>query len=158
MEENYLAIMIQSLEKKLGVLNEISSETAVERQLLEADDLDMDAFQAAIDKKSGLIDQIEFLDNGFETLYGHVKEALDADRPRYAQEIARLQDLIRQITDLTVRIQKEELGNRDLAERQFSGMRRKTRELKTSRQVATKYYKSMAKLNTIDPQFVDKKK
>ena len=158
MEENYITILIQSLEKKLSVLEEVSSENQKERQILLEEELDLDAFQAAIDRKAQLIEQIGFLDDGFEKLYEHVKDTLNQSKQTYEQEIIRLKELISQITELTVSIQKEELDNRDLAEQHFSGMKKKTRQMKTSKQVATQYYQNMAKLNVIEPQFMDKKK
>lgn len=158
MEENYITILIQSLEKKIKVLEEISHENANQKRILQEDDMDMDAFQSSIDKKDRLIEQVGFLDDGFEKMYERVKEVLSEKKDVYAEQIARLKKLVSSVTNWTVSIQKEEWDNRRLAEQQFSTMKKKVRQLKDSKQVAAKYYQSMAKLNYVDPQFMDKKK
>lgn len=158
MEENYITILIQSLEKKIKILEEVSRENANQKQILREDDMDMDAFQASIDKKDRLIEQVGFLDDGFEKMYERVKQVLNEKSDVYAEQIAHLKQLIMSVTDWTASIQKEEWDNRRLAEQQFSSMKKKVRQMKDSKQVATKYYQSMAKLNYVDPQFMDKKK
>lgn len=158
MEENYITILIQSLEKKIKVLEEISAENQKQKQILQAEELDLNAFQESVDKKAELIEQISFLDNGFEKMYERVKDALNSQKSLYEKEILTLKELISKITEQTVSIQKEEWDNRKLAEQQFSNEKKKVRQAKTSKQVASQYYKNMAKLNYVDPQFMDKKK
>ncbi len=158
MEENYITILIQSLEQKIKVLEEVSRENANQKRILQEDDMDMDAFQASIDKKDRLIEQVGFLDDGFEKMYERVKEALNEKSDVYAEQIALLKQLVTSVTNWTVSIQKAEWDNRRLAEQQFSSMKKKVRQMKDSKQVAAKYYQSMAKLNYVDPQFMDKKK
>lgn len=158
MEENYIAILIQSLEKKVSVLEEISRENKKQREVLQEEDLDLDAFQATADKKEELISQVGFLDDGFEKMYGRVKDVLEEEKQSYKQDIIRLKELIVKVTDLTMTIQKEEWDNRNLVEQQFSTSKKKVRQMKDTKQVARQYYKNMAKLNYVDPQFMDKKK
>lgn len=158
MEQNYITILVGSLEKKIKVLQEISAENGKQKRILMAEELDMDAFQSSIDKKSELIEQVSFLDDGFEKMYDRVRDTLQDQREQYQQEISRLKQLIGKITDMTVVIEKEERDNRNLAEMQFSKEKKKMRQVKNSKQVATKYYENMAKLNYVDPQFMDKKK
>lgn len=158
MEENYIIILIQSLEKKVKILKEISQENARQKQVLQAEELDMDAFQETIDKKSDLIQQIEFLDSGFEKMYQRVGDILSQQKQEYQKEITELKALISEITDLTVQIQSEEKANRNLVELQFSKEKKKVRQVTASKSAATKYYQSMSKLNVIEPQFMDKKK
>lgn len=158
MEENYIAILIQSLEKKISVLEEISRENKKQREILRETDLDSDAFQATADRKEQLIEQIGFLDDGFEKMYARVKDVLQEEKQVYKQEITRLKELIVRVTELTMTVQKEEWDNRNLFEQQFSNSRKKVRQMKDTKQVAHQYYKNMAKLNYVDPQFMDKKK
>ncbi len=158
MEENYIAILIQSLEKKISVLEEISRENKRQREVLQETDLDPDAFQATADRKEQLIEQVGFLDDGFEKMYARVKDALQEEKQAYKQEITQLKELIVKVTELTMTVQKEEWDNRNLAEQQFSNSKKKVRQMKDTKQVARQYYKNMAKLNYVDPQFMDKKK
>ncbi|MCI8893977.1 MAG: flagellar protein FliT [Lachnospiraceae bacterium] len=158
MEENYINILIQSLEQKRGVLSSILEENEKQNKVLKADELDGDAFEETIERKAKLIEQIELLDSGFEKVYGHVKELLEEERDRYTLEIARMQQLIGEITGQTVKIQKQEQENRNLAEAQFANARRKVKTAKNTKRVASTYRTNMAKLNVIEPQFMDKKK
>ncbi len=158
MEENYIMILIQSLEKKVKVLEELSRENANQRQLLQKEELDLDQFQASIDKKDQLIEQITFLDDGFEKMYEHVKDALNDKKEVYENEIVHLKELVSKVTGQTADIQREEANNRRLAEQQFSSMKKKVRQVKDTKQVANKYYQNMARLNHVEPQFMDKKK
>lgn len=146
MEENYIAILIQSLEKKISVLEEISRENKRQREVLQEADLDPDAFQATADRKEQLIEQVGFLDDGFEKMYARVKDALQEEKQAYKQEITQLKELIVKVTELTMTVQKEEWDNRNLAEQQFSNSKKKVRQMKDTKQVARQYYNNMAKL------------
>lgn len=158
MEQNYITILMQSLEKKVKVLEEISQENKCQKQILQAEELDMDAFEKTVDKKTWLIDQVGFLDDGFEKMYERVKDTLNQKKQEYQQEIAALKQLISKVTDWTVQIQKEEQENRKLVELQFGREKKKVRQVKAAKAAAAKYYQSMAKLSVIEPQFMDKKK
>lgn len=158
MEQNYIKILIQSLEKKIKILEELVLKNQEQKRILQEEEMDMDAFQASIDSKAGLIEQVGFLDEGFEQMYQRVKGILEEQKESYRQEIITLKQFITRITELTMEIQREEQENRKLAEIQFSNTRKQLRQVKTSRNVASKYYNNMAKLNYIDPQFMDKKK
>lgn len=158
MEHNYIIILAESLEKKIKVLDEISAENLSQRELLKSENFDMEAFEASVDRKSELIEQVGFLDEGFETMYERVREALNTEKQSYREEIATLKKLISAVTEKSVIIQKQEQENRTLAEAQFSREKKKVQQIKNSRQVTSQYYKNMAKLNYVEPQFMDKKK
>lgn len=158
MEDNYINILIQSLEQKEKVLDSILAENEKQNAVLKAAEFDTDAFEETINKKSELIERIGLLDSGFEKIYDHVKELFATEKEKYTSEIAALQQLIGAITDKTVKIQKQELENRNLAEAQFSNARKKVKTARSTKQVASTYRTNMAKLNIIDPQFMDKKK
>lgn len=158
MEQNYIIILTESLEKKIQVLDKISAENLSQRELLKSEDFDMEAFETSVDRKSELIEQISFLDEGFETMYERVREALNTKKQSYQEEIATLKKLISAVTEKSVIIQKQEQENRILAEAQFSREKKKVQQIKNSRQVTSQYYKNMAKLNYVEPQFMDKKK
>lgn len=158
MKENYITILLQSLEQKCGVLDEIIAENERQNAILKAPEMDLDAFEATVEKKSALIDRIGLLDSGFQKVYDHVSGTLSGERESYKAEIAAMQQWISQITDKTVKIQKQEQENRNLAEAQFANARRKVKTARDTKQVASAYRNSMAKLNVIEPHFMDKKK
>ncbi len=119
----YITALTESLEKKLSVLDEIIEKNKEQSALLKADPFSFEAFDKNTEEKGVLIFRLEKLDDGFETLYARVKEELDANRPKYADEIRHMQDLIRQITDKSATIQAEEARNKAALEAVFKSER-----------------------------------
>jgi len=158
MEQTYVDIMIQSLEKKVKVLEEIKKQNHLQKELLEDDNGEADAFDATVEKKAALIEQMMQLDSGFDKLFDRVKEALDSDRDSYADKIKSMQSLIRKITDLSMEIQAQEARNKDLMTRKFVNIRERAKAVRTNTKAASQYYQNMMQLNVIDPQFMDNKK
>lgn len=158
MGNDYISIMAQSLQKKLGVLDGIIEKNVEQRQILEQEELDADAFEQNIKLKSDLVDQIEFLDEGFEELYGRVKSLMETEKQQHKEEIQLMKQLIKEITEKSVTIQTQEARNRKLVEQRFSRERKKVRSMRNTSTVANQYYKNMSKLNVVDAQFMDKKK
>ncbi len=85
--DNYLKILEESLRKKLRVLDEIQSYNEKQKQIFQSDSVEMDAFDAAVEEKGKLIEQISKLDEGFEALYSNVSKELDGNREKYAKQI-----------------------------------------------------------------------
>ncbi len=158
MGNDYLDVMVQSLQKKVKVLDGIIQKNKEQRQILEKEDLDAEAFEKNVQEKSDMIDQINFLDEGFEELYGRVKSVIEAEKQAHREEILLMKQLITEITEKSVTIQSEEVRNRKLVEYRFSQERKKAMGKRSSSAAANMYYKNMAKLNYVDAQFMDKKK
>lgn len=158
MESTYVNIMIQSLHKKVKVLEEIKSLNQLQKALLEDERSSVDEFDKTVEDKSACIKQLEQLDDGFETLFAKVKEALNGDKDAYADRIHTMQDLIRQITDLSMELQAQESRNKDLMTRKFVSVKERAKVVRTNTKVANQYYKNMMNLHYVDPQFMDNKK
>lgn len=158
MEKNYISILIQSLDKKIRVLDDIMKKNEIQREGLEDPNLDPDDFDKIVEEKSALLDQLEVLDNGFEEVFEKVKAELDGNRETYRAEIARMQEQIRKITDKSMEIQTQEARNKDLMQKKFASVRKQAGEIRHSQKIVNQYYKNMMKSNYIDPQFLDNKK
>lgn len=158
MEQTYVDIMIQSLEKKIKVLDEIKKLNVLQKELLEDDMSDADAFDKTVEDKAVLIEQITQLDSGFDKLFDRVKEALNEDRESYAEKIKKMQQLIRRVTDLSMELQAQESRNKDLMTRKFVSIRERAKVVRTNTKAVNQYYQNMMQLNVIDPQFMDNKK
>ena len=91
--DNYLKILEESLRKKLRVLDEIQSYNEKQKQIFQSDSVEMDAFDAAVEEKGKLIEQISKLDEGFEALYSNVSKELDGNREKYAKQIQTLKQI-----------------------------------------------------------------
>ncbi len=158
MGNDYLSVMVQSLQKKVRILDGIIEKNKEQHQILEQEEFDADAFEVNVQEKSDLVDQIIFLDEGFEDLYGRVKTVVEAEKQEHKEEILLMKQLITEITEKSVTIQSEEIRNRRLMELRFSQERKKVRNRKNTSAVANQYYKSMSKLEHVDAQFMDRKK
>ena len=158
MPETYIDIMMQSLRKKEQVLDAIIRLDDVQKEQLENPESPVEAFDQTVEDKAALIEQMEQLDSGFDKLYAHVREELSANRERYAQQIRSMQELIRSITDKSVRIQAQEARNKELMIQKFSRVKRQAREIRANSRATTQYYKNMMQLNVVEPQFMDNKK
>lgn len=158
MPENYIEIMIQSLTKKSQVLDKILELSKGQSAWLEDSALTPEEFEANVEKKSALIEELEGLDNGFEALYERVEGQLKENREQYREEIRTMQKLIGQITDKSVEIQTVEARNKEQVEARFSTIRKQIKQVKDSQKIVKEYYKNMQKMNYVDPQFMDNKK
>lgn len=154
----YITILIQSLEKKVLVLDKIIESNKEQREILSQEELDTDRFEANLDEKGRLIDELNLLDDGFQEIYNRVKDELGDNRELYKEEIKRMQKLISDITERSVTIRAEEERNRAVAAKQFDNMRDNIQAAKRSRQAANVYYSNMSRVNTVDAQFMDKRK
>ena len=151
-------ILLQSLEKKNELLDLMIRQNAVEEEILKREELDMDAFDAAIDKQNAYVEQLDKLDQGFESVYDRVREELMENRERYRDEITRMKEQIQQITDKIVTINAGNMRNKMLAENQFKKKRQEIGNGASKSRVAKNYYNSMNNLNYVSPQFYDNKK
>lgn len=156
--ENYLRLMIESLEKKLSVLQKIKKQCEAQTEILKQEPFSFEAFDKTMDEKSNFIDELNRLDSGFETMYERVKEQLLSNKEMYRNEIAKLQSLIGQITDYSVSIQAEETRNRTAVDVQFKREQKRLSQNRSSSRIAQSYFTNMNKMNFVDPQFLDKKK
>ena len=151
-------IMIQSLEKKIQVLDTIIVYDDIQKEQLMNPDLTTEEFDDVVEKKSELIEQLNQLDSGFQKLYDRVKEELQENKEKYAEKIGRMQELIRGITDRSVRIQAQEAANTDLMMRKFAGVKERSKKARVNYKAASQYYKNMMQSNVVDPQFLDQNK
>lgn len=154
----YITILIQSLEKKIRVLDKIIESNKDQKEILSQEEMDTDRFEANLDEKGRLIDELNLLDDGFQEIYNRVKDELGDNRELYKEEIKRMQKLISDITEKSVTIRAEEERNRAAAARQFDSMRDNIQTAKRSRQAANVYYSNMSRVNMVDAQFMDKRK
>ena len=158
MQNTYVDIMIQSLNKKIQVLNEIKRLNVLQCELLEDERADADEFDKTVEDKAKLIEQLEQLDSGFDKLFERVKVELQEKKDAYKDKIKAMQDCIRKITDLSMELQAQEAKNKDLMTRKFVSVRQKAKIVRTNTKVASQYYQNMMQLNYVDPQFMDNKK
>ena len=67
-----------------------------------------------------------------------------------------MKDLVRQITDLTTLVRKQEQENYRLVEQKFAGIKKQVKKIRKSQSAVSNYYKTMN--GGYDSQFLDKSK
>ena len=155
---SYIEILKQSLSKKIELLNTISALNVELKHMLEDPELDPDTLDENMQRKAELVEELSGLDEGFNQIFERVKTELNANRERYAADIKYMQRMIASIMEKSNQVQLEEQRNKTLIEQKFGAVKKQIREVKQSRQAVSSYYKSMSKVNLVDPQFMDDKK
>ena len=152
-----LQILKDSLAKKKEILVKIEEENKNQEKALKVEPVSMDDFEAIIDKKSELIDELNRLDEGFESVYDRIKDNLIANKDQFKAQIEDFKTLISAITELSVSIQAGEVRNKSLVEKFF----KKSREdIQAERVRAKSSYDFMNRMTNADvePRFMDTKK
>ncbi len=145
--DNYLQIMIESLEKKSGILDRIIVKNDAQRDCIkdkEYADVNWDAFNVLVAEKETAIEQINEIDEGFEALYTRNKDEILKNKDNYKDKIAKLKELITSLTEKGVKIQAGEDRNRQIIENIFQKTRKDIKKQRTSARVASSYYKTMS--------------
>lgn len=154
----YLTILIESLQKKSKVLEDISAYNERQSQLFKSGDASLETFDGLVEEKGKLIDALVKLDEGFETIYSRIAEEVASHKDLYADQIRQLQELIKKVTEQSITIQTQEARNKELVENYFRKQKEQLKSKKQSSAVAINYYKNMSKTSVVAPQFLDSKK
>lgn len=157
-DKNYIIMLRESLEKKVCVLLEIQKANEDQKSILLDPLSTPEDLKDSIDRKDKLLDVIDALDVGFENMYKRVSSMIKENRELYKDEIVKMQHLIKKITGLSVTLQAEEKRNKDMATIKFSKIREQVALASKHQNVVDSYHKTMERINTIDPQFMDSKK
>ena len=76
MKQSGAQILLQSLEKKNGILDEMILQNKAQEKLLKQENLDMDAFDKAIDRQRAYVEELDKLDDVFYAVYYRVRDEL----------------------------------------------------------------------------------
>ncbi len=154
----YVNIMRESLERKRKYLAEILKLTNEQSVIAAAEKFDDERFSEIVEKKDVLIDNINEIDKGFSSVYDRVRIEIQQEPAAYRDALLAIQDLIRTCVDLGMQIEAVEERNRAAMEQVFSVKFQGVRQMKQSKTVANKYYKSMANGMVNDSLLYDRKK
>ena len=159
MIDKYIQILIESLDKKKLVLQSIIEKNEEQVEQLKEETISLQQFDLLCDEKEQLITQLLQLDQGFEAIYNRIQEDLKhpAVQKNFELQIRQLQNQIKEITDLSVAIEVGENRNKNMVEKVFRNERDKLQNHKKSTKAAVNYYKSMNRVNYVDPQMLDQK-
>ena len=115
--EEYLKALITSMDEKSRCLRTLQEKTDEQTAILQAEEMDWDGFDALIDEKAELIEELDKLDDGFNTVFNRIREELDGKRAKYKKEIARLQEQIQEVTAQSTSLMATEQRNKELMEK-----------------------------------------
>ena len=156
--EQYLRSLISAMEEKTECLNKLLDKTALQAEAVSGENVDWDEFDRLVDEKDELIDRLDALDDGFQQVFDRIKPELEGKKDSYRVHIKKLQELIREATDLGTTLMSEEQKNRELITSRFAAEKKRISASRSTSKAAASYYTSMNQINLIDPQLMDKKK
>lgn len=154
----YVRIMQESLARKQGYLTEILAVTQRQTELAAAEEFDEDAFSGTVEQKEVLINNINEIDKGFSSVYERVRLEIQDNPSAYRTELLDIQERIKACVDTGMEIEATEERNRAALEQAFAIRFKGLRQVKQSKSVANRYYKSMANGMVNDSLLYDKKK
>ena len=157
-EREYLELLIQSLKKKVLLLNQIIVLNQQQKEMLMDENLDPDTLDVNVREKDELISQVTQLDDGFDEVYAHIADLMKKNHSDYEEELDRMRELIRQIMAKDASIRTDEQRNYELAQKKFARVKKQIREVKTSQKMVNRYYQNMMQQRQADIQYMDNKK
>lgn len=140
----YVNMMVDSLNRKKRILEYILVKTREQENLLKDEEMDPDAFQAIIDEKGDQIDELNKIDEGFDTLFSYVEKEIKDNRMVYRAQIEQMQQLIGEVSELGIQIQALEHQNSGHFKVYLANQRKAIREFHVNNRTTSSYYQNMA--------------
>lgn len=159
--DDYVQIMVESLKKKSELLDRIIDKNKAQTVCIEGkeyEEINWDTFNVLMTEKEFLIDRINTMDEGFQSLFDRVKMQLEEDKEKYAESIRQMQKLVGEVTDKGVEIRTGEERNRAMIEKIVGGQKKLIRKSRNSLKVAQSYVQTMQGGAAMDMNLMDKKK
>ena len=154
----YITAMQDGLKRKYEVMERILEMTKEQEVLVSQEVFDMDAFDETLEEKELLIYQMQELDKGFQGVYSKMKGEIEANKQQYKPRILELQNSIRQITDLGVKIQALEQKNKTKFDFQAAKKRQEIQGFRVNNRTANVYNQHMTNQHQQwQSYFLDKK-
>lgn len=156
--EKYLVILNDSLYKKLQILDEISDICDGQDTCLMKEVPDIDGYNALMEKKRKLLDELTLIDDGFVALYERISPTLRENVMLYSARLKELKSLVEEVSAKTALIQAHEMRIQSRIDMLVEMGSRKTTVKPGRSDVAMRYYKTMNKTDHTPAIFINKKK
>lgn len=158
----YVTVLSDTLKKKMDILKKILLLTKEQNTILsekDIDKVDVDGFDIVVEKKGKLLEQMQELDKGFDSVYKKVGLFLSENKEQYKSQILQMQNLIRSITDTGMELESLEQQNKTKFNNYIRNKRHAINDFKKSNRVATSYYQNMSNQHREwQSHFLDQKK
>lgn len=155
---NELQLLIEALEKKKIVLQDILRKSQEQNDVASLEKFDAEKFDQLMDDKTALLNQMEVLDDGFDAVYQRIKNEMLDKKDAYKTEITCMQQLIRETIALGAQIHTTEARTKEKLGVAIERSRRDLRRQKQSSQTVRDYYKANSQLKYTESYFIDQKK
>ncbi len=147
MKDVYINILIESLKEKSKLLDELFLIDVEQSRVLMPEKPDKNAVDMNIQKSVKIAEEINGLDDGFESVYRKVRSELLDNSAAHKKEIELLKELISEVTEKSVKIMATENRNRDTAsEKLVFSMKKAHSTVHDAASVSDKYKKAMKKV------------
>ena len=121
--------------------------------------MDSEVFEAVLKKKKEKIDELTEIDEGFDSIFKRISGEIKEHKEKYRDAIVRMQALIKEIMDLSMKIQTLEHKNSERFKIHLAKEKSRIRDVKMSSKMATSYYQNMANQHRAeDSYFFNQKK
>lgn len=158
MSQNYIAVLVDTLTKKMDALQCILRITKEQERIAKEPVYSEEEMEQTLNEKDVQIARINTLDEGFQSVYDRVRQLVKDNPEAYRNELVKLQELIRECTDLGNQIMVLEERNRERFKQVFVQSKRQYSASKNKASVAQNYFRTMNNTKVMDSYFVDKKK
>ena len=156
--ETYVDVLVTSLRKKIEILEKLDVIIEEQEQLLKKTKVEIDEVDENHKQKENLLDELEKADIGFEKVFQRVKEEITDNKYQYETQIKEMQVYIKKITDLTVKLQAQEIRNKQLMEIFFKNKKNEVRIFNQNNRSTEKYNRHMVNRVNGQSYFMDSKK
>jgi len=154
-----LDILIDGLSKKKKAMVEILEYTKAQEKLLAEDDVNLKTFNNVMKNKQFRIDAIKQIDDGFEPTYERIRGHLENNSDLYRNYINQMKELIKEIGDISIKIQVLEQQNHSRFLNVTKGLKGDVKNFRTSKKAVTSYYDTYNKQQeSVRKNFYDRKK
>lgn len=143
----YINVLITSLRKKVSILERLVKVTDEEEILLKKEGVTIEEIEEKEQEKGKYLESLELADEGFEKVFQRIKDEFEENKYQYEEEIKTMQTLIKKITDMTVKIQAQEVRNKQLMEFFFQQKKREIRSFHNSNRSVQQYHQNMVNRN-----------
>lgn len=140
----YVDMMVDTLRRKKKILLFLQEKTREQEILLKDEEMDPALFQTLIDEKGVKIEELNQIDEGFDTLFRNVEKEITTNREEYKSEILEMQRLIGEVSELGIQIQALEHQNSGHFKVYLANQRKTIREFHVNNRTASSYYQNMA--------------
>lgn len=143
----YVNMMRDTLKRKKQILLSLLEKTREQEKMLKDDELDEEKFSRIIEEKGVQIEELNKMDEGFDTLFKYVEKEIVSNRGAYKEEILQMQKLIAEVSELGVQIQALEHQNSGHFKVYLANQRKTIRDFHVSHKTASSYYQNMANVH-----------